>query len=395
VLRIGLTGGIGAGKTEVARRLAGHGAVLVDADRLAREVVAPGTDGFREVLAVFGGAVQAADGGLDRAALAALVFDDGPARRRLEGIVHPRVRAWTAELVAAAPPDALVVNEVPLLVEAGLAASYHLVVVVEAEEPTRVARLVSGRGMTPAEALARIRSQATDRARREAADVLLTNDRAVADLDRAVDALWRDRLLPYEANLRHGMPAPRPPRAVIVDPDPAWPGQARRLLGRVRHVAGDRAVRVDHIGSTAVPGLPARDVIDAQLVVADPATAERVAGGLCDAGLVRMSGRWHDRGRDGREHPKSVACNADPGRAANLHVRTAGSPAWRDALLLRDWLRETPCAVGEYAGLKRRLAARPHESVDAYAATKTPWVSSALARADRWAAGAGWEPATA
>src|SRR5690606_4987528 len=121
VLRVGLTGGIGAGKSEVARRLAGHGAVVVDADRLAREVVAPGTDGLAEMVARFGRRVLTADGGLDRAALAAVVFDDEAARRDLEAIIHPRVRARTAALVAAAPSDAVVVNDVPLLVEAGLA----------------------------------------------------------------------------------------------------------------------------------------------------------------------------------------------------------------------------------------------------------------------------------
>ena len=130
VLRVGLTGGIGAGKSEVGRRLADHGAVVVDADQLAREVVAPGTDGLAEVVAQFGPEVLTSDGSLDRAALGARVFDDASARQALERIIHPRVRARSAELTKAAPADAIVVNEVPLLVEAGLAATYHLVVVV-------------------------------------------------------------------------------------------------------------------------------------------------------------------------------------------------------------------------------------------------------------------------
>jgi dephospho-CoA kinase len=191
---VGLTGGIGAGKSAVAQRLAAHGAVLIDADRLAREAVAPGTDGLAEVVAAFGPGVLGPDGGLDRAELASRVFGDDAARRRLEEIIHPRVRARTAELVAAAPPDAVVVNDVPLLVEAGLAGAYEVVVVVLADEGTRVKRLVHDRGMTPDEAAARIRAQATDEQRRAVADVVIVNDGTVADLHRKVDEVWREHL---------------------------------------------------------------------------------------------------------------------------------------------------------------------------------------------------------
>ncbi|MPZ25459.1 MAG: dephospho-CoA kinase [Micromonosporaceae bacterium] len=392
MLRVGLTGGIGAGKSEVARRLAGHGAVVVDADRLARDVIAPGTDGFREVVDRFGPAVLDSSGELDRDALARMVFEDEPARRRLEGLIHPRVRARTGELTAAAPPDAIVVNDVPLLVEVGLAPTYQLVMVVEAAEPVRVARLARDRAMAEDQVRARIRSQTSDPARRAAADVLLTNDGDRADLHAAVDRLWRDRLVPYEGNLRAGEPAPRSRRAALAEPDPTWPEQASRLLARIGRAAGELALRVEHVGSTSVPALAAKDVIDVQVVVGDLPTAARVAAGLREAGLVTMPGQWHDLGRDGREHRKVVACNADPGRAVNVHLREVGSAAWRDALLLRDWLRATPEAVVEYAALKRELAGQPHESIDAYASRKTPWIGSALARADRWAAGAQWRP---
>ncbi len=392
MLRIGLTGGIGAGKSEVARRLAGHGALVIDADQLAREVVAPGTEGLREVVAEFGTAVLHADGSLDRAALAETVFRDPAARRRLEAIIHPRVRARTRQLTEAAPPDAIVVNDVPLLVETGRAPAYHLVVVVEAAAATRLARLVADRGLTEEQARARIQAQASDADRRAAADVLLTNDATRADLYAAVDALWRERLVPFEANLRHRRRAPRPERAVIVAPDPAWPEQAARLIARIRRVAAGRALRVDHIGSTSVPGLAAKDVLDVQVILPDRAVAAEVGDDLAAAGLVRLPGDWWDNGRDGRRLPKVMAANADPGRAANVHLREVSSPAWRDALLLRDWLRATPSGVAEYAARKRDLAARPHESIDAYAESKTPWITSALARADAWAATTGWHP---
>jgi dephospho-CoA kinase len=196
VLMVGLSGGIGSGKSAVAARLAELGAVVIDADRLAREVVAPGTEGLAEVVTAFGTGVLSVEGGLDRPAMGRLVFEDEAARRRLEAIIHPRVRARSAELVAAAAPDAIVVNDVPLLVEAGLAAGFDLVVIVLADERTRVRRLVDTRGMTEADARSRIRAQASDEQRRAVADVVLDNDGTLAELRDKVDALWRDRLLP-------------------------------------------------------------------------------------------------------------------------------------------------------------------------------------------------------
>src|SRR4029079_13335053 len=142
MLRVGLPGGIGSGKSTAARRFAELGAVLVDSDVLAREVVARGTDGFAEIVAAFGAGVLARDGDLDRQALAAVVFGDPDARARLNAIVHPRVRARTEELIRAAPGDAIVVQDVPLLVETGMGPAFALVVVVHTEAAMRVRRLV-------------------------------------------------------------------------------------------------------------------------------------------------------------------------------------------------------------------------------------------------------------
>ncbi len=193
---VGLTGGIGAGKSVVAARLAELGAVVIDSDRLAREAVAPGTEGLAEVVAAFGSDVLGPDGALDRPALGRIVFADPVARERLEKIVHPRVRARVAELVAAAGPGKVVVNDVPLLVESRLADTYDLVIVVLASEATRVARLVRGRGMTEAEARSRIAAQATDEQRRAVATIVLDNEGTVAELRAAVDRVWRERLAP-------------------------------------------------------------------------------------------------------------------------------------------------------------------------------------------------------
>jgi dephospho-CoA kinase len=195
VLRIGLTGGIGSGKSTVSALLAARGAVIVDADRIAREVVEPDTPGLARIVEAFGEGVLAPDGSLDRAALAAVVFAEPEARRQLDGIVHPLVRARAAELAAAAPPDAVVVNDVPLLVETGQASSYDLVLVVEADPATRVSRLVQ-RGLTAEDARARMEAQASDEERRAVADVVLDNSGTPEALAEQVDRFWTERVLP-------------------------------------------------------------------------------------------------------------------------------------------------------------------------------------------------------
>ncbi|MDQ1683927.1 MAG: dephospho-CoA kinase [Frankiaceae bacterium] len=195
MLLVGLTGGIGSGKTEVARRLAALGAVIVDADAIAREVVEPGTSGLDQVVAAFGPGVLTADGRLDRDRVAAVVFTDPDARARLNAIVHPLVRARTAELVIAAAdadPHAVVVNDVPLLVETGLAAAghYDAIVVVAADPATQRRRLVEQRGMAPADADARIAAQAPLADKLAVADYVVRNDGDLDALDAQVEQVW-------------------------------------------------------------------------------------------------------------------------------------------------------------------------------------------------------------
>src|SRR5262249_52921305 len=148
--------------------------------------------------------------------------------------------------------------------------------------------------------------------------------------------------VPFEANLRHRRPAMRGEQPVVVAPDGSWPQQAHRVIARIASAAGPRAHRIDHIGSTAVAGLDAKDVLDVQVVLSDLTAAERLAEDLVSAGLLRRSGRWSDTARDGAVWDKAMTANADPGRAVNCHLRPADSPAWRDAVLLRDWLRAHP-----------------------------------------------------
>jgi dephospho-CoA kinase len=189
-MRVGLTGGVGSGKSTVAALLAGHGAVVIDADAIAREVVEQGTPGYQAVVERFGPDVVRADGSLDRPALAAVVFADEAARGDLNAIVHPLVGQRSAELMAVAGADDLVVYDVPLLVESGLGAAFDVVVVVEAAVETRLARLVE-RGLTEADARSRMAAQATDEQRRAVAHEVIANDGSRAELAAEVEELWR------------------------------------------------------------------------------------------------------------------------------------------------------------------------------------------------------------
>jgi dephospho-CoA kinase len=192
VLRIGLTGGIGSGKSEVSRLLASRGALVIDADLLAREVVEPGTSGLAAIVEAFGPDVLTDDGALDRPALGARVFGDDAARRSLEAIVHPRVRARAAELESGAASDAIVVHDIPLLVESGQADSFDGVIVVDAPVELQVRRLVERRGMAESAARDRIAAQASREQRAGVADWIVDNTGSLADLEVAVDRIWRD-----------------------------------------------------------------------------------------------------------------------------------------------------------------------------------------------------------
>ncbi|HEV2932129.1 MAG TPA: dephospho-CoA kinase [Streptosporangiaceae bacterium] len=198
MLRVGLTGGIGSGKSEVSRRLAAHGAVIIDADVAAREVVAPGTPGLAQVAEAFGPEVLGPDGALDRERLGAIVFRDPALRAKLNAITHPLVREWmtAAERAAAertgADKDLIVVHDVPLLAESRRADGFDLVIVVDVPPELQVERLVSQRGMTPDQARARMAAQASREQRLAIAGVVIDNSGSLDDLDRRVAEVWAD-----------------------------------------------------------------------------------------------------------------------------------------------------------------------------------------------------------
>jgi len=393
VLRIGLTGGIGSGKSTVARLLEAHGARVVDADAVAREVMEPGQPTLAAVAGRFGAHLLRADGTLDRAGLAAVVFPDPDALAALDAITGPAVTRRVAVLRRQVPRDRVSVFDMPLLVERRLWVHEHLTVVVGAGTETRVRRLVDQRGLAEADARHRVAAQASDEQRQAAADVWLDNDGEREETLRAVARLWEQRLAPYEANLlgrrRNRQPETGP---VLRPPDPTWPAQAARLVARLQDALGDLAPRVDHMGSTSVPGLPAVDVVDLQVGVRSLDVADGAAfrAAMDDRGFFRVEDNLTDTPHGpGETWPERFHGSADPGRVSNIHVREVGSPAWRFALQFRDWLRADAVARDDYAALESRLAGRAGTtSTDVEA--KEPWFAAAFPRMHDWVLRAGW-----
>lgn len=301
MLYVGLSGGIGSGKSTVSKKLLALGAVVIDADRLAREVVEPGSAGLAEIVERFGEQLLRPDGSLDRPALAAVVFADESARRDLEAITHPRIRALTASRHAQAPREAIVVHDMPLLVEGGLAPDYHLTVIVDTAQQTRVQRIMRDRGMTHDAALARVSSQATDEQRYAAADILLDNNGTAEQLLDRVESLWQERLSPYNDNLL----ADRPASGQVVTDD--------QLLGRVvarleRQLAsrGWGPVRV-----TTVPLPDAEPVLVVSGLGSAPRQQMRAALGAAGFAAVADAGAARE--------PVFGSC--DPGAPVRLQLR--------------------------------------------------------------------------
>ena len=323
---VGLTGGIGAGKSTVTAVLAEAGAVIVDADLIAREVVEPGTPGLAMLVAEFGEQILGADGSLDRAALAAIAFVDADRTAALNAITHPLIGQRTAELFGAAPSDAIVVHDMPLLVEGQMAPGYNLVIVVDTPAEIRLQRLVVQRGMPEDDARARMSRQATDAQRRAVADVLIDNSgerHAVVEFTRA---LVESRLLPFEHNLRT-----------------EWAAEAERASARLRQTLGELATRIDHVGPTSVDGLDAPDVIDLQVTVRDEAATEAALSSLTGAGWVRD-----------RSSVRPLLHWCDPARPLEVSIVTEEDPEHEFAFLISEVIADDPAARAEYSQILHR-----------------------------------------
>ncbi|WP_158169595.1 dephospho-CoA kinase [Mycolicibacterium smegmatis] len=375
MLRIGLSGGIGAGKSTVSATFAECGGIVVDGDVIAREVVEPGTVGLARLVEAFGEEILLPDGALNRPALAAIAFPDDEKRATLNGIVHPLVAERRAELIASAPPDAVIVEDIPLLVESKMAPLFPLVVIVHADEEVRVQRLISYRGFSEQDARTRIAAQATVEERRAVADVWLENTGSQDDLVQRAKQLWFNRILPFARNLQAGEPVAAPLQPVSFDP--TWADQAARIVARLQTACGHRVVRVDHVGPTAVPGMDAPDVIDVQVTVESLEIADELADALRAVGYLPLADGVDAVESDARstvaefDHTEDAAlwrsrlhASADPGRPTNVHLRVAGWPNQQYALLFTDWLRANPGAD----------------------------ISDAYRRAWEWADATGWRP---
>lgn len=334
MLRIGLTGGIAAGKSAVAAELGRLGAVIVDADLLARAVVEPGTEGLDEVVAAFGPGVLGADGALDRPALGRLVFQDRSARERLNAIVHPRVRAEAARLIERAPGDAVVVEDIPLLVETRQAARFHLVIVIDAPDEQRIARMVERRGMDPGDARQRITAQASRADRLAAADAVLVNDRALNDLLTATTVLWERRIVPFRDNLAAGRPAPRS-NGPEVSPTLAGAGAVDTAVSSADVVAGGDAAAW---GLSGTSGLEWR--VTEKLVAALPAGVRvgSAAPGSATQGLDRTDDvvRAHLQVRLGQEDDRAEASTVVTAAGFPRDAERGGSPSTGALVLHRS-----------------------------------------------------------
>ena len=379
MLRIGLSGGIGAGKSTVSRTFAECGGVVVDGDVISREVVEPGTEGLTALVEHFGQEILLPDGALNRPALASIAFSDEAKRQALNGIVHPLVAHRRSELIAAAAEDAVIIEDIPLLVESQMAPLFPLVVMVHADEEVRVRRLIEYRGFSEADARARIAAQATAEQRRAVADVWLDNTGSEGQLVEQARDLWYQRIVPFAHNVATRTPVADP--TAVVAADPGWADQATRIIARLKTACGHRAVRIDHTGSTAVAGLDARDIIDVQITVAALDVADELADNLLQAGYPRVDSITADTALAGRDElwHKRFHASADPGRPTHIHIRVDGSPNQRFALMFTDWLNANPAARSEYQEFKRRRSGSPGD-----------WFAAAYPRAQSWAQGAGW-----
>jgi dephospho-CoA kinase len=381
MLRIGLTGGIGAGKSTVSSTFAECGGVIVDGDVISREVVQPGTEGLAALVDHFGHEILLPDGALNRPALAAKAFGDEAQRAKLNAIVHPLVATRRAEIVAAVSEDQVIVEDIPLLVESQMAPLFPLVVVVHADPDVRLSRLIGIRGMDEADARARIAAQATEDQRRAVADVWLDNSGTAGQLVEQARELWYQRILPFAHNLATATPAGESGR--LVPADPAWAAQATRIRARLNTACGHRALRIDHIGSTAVDGMDARDVIDMQITVASLEVADELADDLLRAGYPRVESVAgdvsFDETTDNSLWHKRFHASADPGRPTHIHIRVDGWPNQRFALLFVDWLNANPGVRADFAHAKRSN-------------TTQRWFGDAHPRAWAWAEATGWSP---
>ncbi|GAA4507154.1 dephospho-CoA kinase [Brevibacterium yomogidense] len=316
-LVLGLTGGIGAGKSTVAALFRSRGAGVVDADAIAREVVEPGEPALAALAAEFGEGVLTEGGTLDRAALASLAFADPERTAALNAIMHPAIGDRTTVRLAELGDHDVVVHDVPLLVENGMTGRYHLSVLVDVPAHIRLARLTTTRGLDPDDAQRRIRAQADDDARYLACDVLLDNSTSPDELEARFAQLWKERIDPFRRNRANGVPASGASVGPAEMTDRAQEAAGARLLARIEHAAAEAGL---HVSGTSSPGPSGVQIALAEpgpAAAADapasraPDSSAQLSQVLADVGFAPV------RGAHGRY------ANTDPGRPAIVTMRDA------------------------------------------------------------------------
>lgn len=302
MLSLGLTGGIAAGKSLLSTRFRELGAVVIDADQLARDVVAPGTAGLAAVVRHFGSEILLPDGSLNRAALGARVFSNKTELAALNAITHPLVRAAANDLKLDAGPGAIVVQDIPLLVESGQGPNYHLVVVAQAPRELRLERMMRNRGMSREDALARMAAQASDEERAAVADVVLVNDGTREEAVTALDSLWHGRLLPFAENLTAGRAHNSGADGLLGTPKrDGYAASEARTLARLHHAVGEQAV----ISAVQSDGAESKY----NVVPMDGILPGLVLGALAGAGFFPVPNISGDA---------TVLASADPGQNARI-----------------------------------------------------------------------------
>lgn len=377
MLRIGLTGGIGAGKSTIAEQFRERGVPVIDADEIAREIVEPGEPALASLVSEFGEQILHPDGTLNRGGLAVVAFSDPQSTARLNAIMHPAIAERTRAHYDRHADASIVVHDVPLLVENSMTRLYHLAVLVDTPADVRLTRLVDSRGMDPADAQKRIGAQASDAERLAACDVVIDNSGTPEAARAAFTTMFEKRIQPFADNLAAGRTAER--SGVELVPAGERHGQtARRLSSRISHAlteAGLPDAEVEHIGSTSVPGLLAKDIIDLQVLTRSDADWDAAAQALTAAGYPQHHMEAFDDWDDAGHVPKRFHRNADPGQPVNVHVRTRGSLSARFAAHFAQRLRTDAALRADYEGTKKRLAEQhlDDRSTSRCAETKEPF----------------------
>lgn len=311
-LLIGLTGGIGAGKSTVAAHFRARGATVVDADAIAREVVEPGEPALVALVAEFGDGILTEAGELDRAALASAAFAAPERTAALNAIMHPAIGDRTTARLAELADHGVAVHDVPLLVENGMTARYHLSVLVDVPEEIRLERLTTSRGLDREDALRRIRAQADDEQRRLACDAILDNSTTERELEARFTALWEERIEPFRRHRADGTPAPSSGRTEGEESARALDAAGTRLVARI-----ERAASAAQVACTATHE-PGPEGVEISLTVQDEDAATRLRGVLADVGFAPAA--------DGAARLAETArfAHTDPGRPAFVAVDLSG-----------------------------------------------------------------------